>query len=106
MLDFMHEVHQIVHQIGTSPLVVRPRYALQTLGTLVPRPLARAHAQSGRARAPPGRREGSMSAITQEQAQQFAHGTIFSSPEIQSLYQRFVELDISGNSRLEYEVSV
>lgn len=38
-----------------------------------------------------------------EQAHQLAARTIFSAKEIQGLYRRFKELDVSGNSILEYE---
>ena len=43
--------------------------------------------------------------LPSEQAIQLANRTIFSAKEIQSLYKRFKELDVSGNSILEYEVS-
>ena len=36
-----------------------------------------------------------------EQAHQLAARTIFSAKEIQGLYRRFKELDVSGNSILE-----
>lgn len=39
-----------------------------------------------------------------EQAHQLATRTTFTAKEIQSLYRRFKELDVSGNSILEYEV--
>ena len=39
-----------------------------------------------------------------DEASQLAARTIFSTREIQSLYKRFKELDISGNNILEYEV--
>ena len=41
-----------------------------------------------------------------DEASQLAARTIFSTREIQSLYKRFKELDISGNNILEYEVYI
>ena len=44
-------------------------------------------------------------AISREQAQHLASGTIFTAKEIQDLYKRFKELDVMGRNKLEYEVS-